>query len=79
MEQQSEVAQLLEKIRAEYEAAQNGLTGLAQTARHSFISARVENMAKLSMQLETLTDGNHMALIIDCLEQSPNSPQNNHL
>ena len=48
----SEVARLMSKITAEYEVAQSGLTGLAcGTARHDFISARMENIAVLHREL----------------------------
>ena len=44
-ENQSEVARLLRQIQQEYEAAQRGLTGLALgTAKHTFITAKMENM-----------------------------------
>lgn len=36
----SEVARLRAQIAAEYEAAQNGLNGIAETARHEFISQK---------------------------------------
>ena len=43
--QKSEVAQLLQRISLEYEAATRGLTGLsAGSARHSFINARLEQI-----------------------------------
>jgi hypothetical protein len=44
---QSEVAQILQQIEAEYIAAQRGLTGLAEGATHEAISARMENLGKL--------------------------------
>ena len=45
---QSEVARLLSKITAEYEAAQRGLSGLAYgTSQHDFITARMENLGQL--------------------------------
>ena len=48
----SEVARLMSKITAEYEAAQSGLSGLAYgTARHDFINARMENIAVLHREL----------------------------
>lgn len=48
----SEVATLLQQIELEYTAAQQALTGLAcGTARHTFISARMEQM---SLHHETL-------------------------
>lgn len=44
-ENQSEVAQLLRQIEAEYCAAQRGLTGLCVGgAKHSFITARMKNI-----------------------------------
>ncbi len=51
-ENKSEVAQLMSRITAEYEAAQAGLSGLAfGTARHDFINARMENIAVLHQEL----------------------------
>ncbi|MEO6888766.1 MAG: hypothetical protein ABI456_06200 [Ktedonobacteraceae bacterium] len=47
----SEVAQLRKQIEAEYIAAQRGLEGLAVTARHQFITARMENMDRYHRQL----------------------------
>ena len=43
--QRSEVAQLLQQISLEYEAATRGLKGLsAGSAKHSFITARLEQI-----------------------------------
>jgi hypothetical protein len=43
--QKSEVAQLLQQISLEYEAATRGSTGLsAGSAKHSFITARLEQI-----------------------------------
>ena len=51
----SEVASLLEQIKEQYEAAQRGLAGLAQgTARHKFISAKMESMGQLHGELQRL-------------------------
>ena len=51
----SEVARLLRDIQHEYEAAQQGLSGLAQgTARHQFITARMEQMHQAHEQLQAL-------------------------
>ncbi len=69
--QRSEVARLLNRIQAEYDAALNGLSGLAATARHSFITARTENISKLHTQLEELVGDDSMALVVACLENSP--------
>jgi hypothetical protein len=42
---QSEVAQLKKQMVAEYEAGKRGLKGLSQgTARHQFITQKMENM-----------------------------------
>lgn len=43
---QSEVARLRQQIALEYEAAQRGLVGMAITARHDFITARMEHIAE---------------------------------
>ena len=70
MEKRSEVARLLAQISAEYEAAQNGLHGLAQgRARHSFITARMENMGKLQVELEKLVGDEAIGMIATRLDQ----------
>ena len=64
----SEVATLLSKITAEYEAAQRGLTGLAYgTSQHEFISARMENMDQLQSELQIIVGDCAIALIVDAL------------
>ncbi len=64
----SEVARLLSKITAEYEAAQRGLTGLAYgTSQHEFINARMENMGKLHSELQTIVGDSAIALIVDAM------------
>jgi hypothetical protein len=51
----SEVAYIKQKIRAEYEAAQRGLSGLSSgTARHDFIQAKTENIGKYHEELAAL-------------------------
>ncbi len=65
----SEVASLLSRITAEYEAAQRGLTGLAYgIAQHEFISARMETMSQLHSELQTIVGDSAMALIVDALD-----------
>ena len=65
----SEVASLLSRITAEYEAAQRGLTGLAYgAAQHEFISARMETMGQLHSELQTIVGDSAMALIVDALD-----------
>src|SRR5258708_34130503 len=50
--EKSEVASLMQRIDLEREAAQQGLTGLAYgTARHDFITARMERGAERILQL----------------------------
>jgi hypothetical protein len=71
-EQNSEVAQLRERISLEYEAAQRGLSGTAQgTAQHAFIMRRLESMADHYIELKQLI-GEHKAIniLMDVLEQS---------
>ena len=64
----SEVARLLSKITAEYEAAQRGLTGLAYgTSQHDFITARMDNMGQLHSELQTIVGDSAIALIVDAL------------
>jgi hypothetical protein len=48
---QSEVARLRQQIALEYEAAQRALTGMAITARHDFITARMERIAEYHQEL----------------------------
>ena len=52
----SEVARLLQQIDMEYEAAQRGLEGMAITARHDFITARMERIAQHHRSLAQLVD-----------------------
>ena len=54
-ENKSEVARLMRQIELEYEAAQRGMYGFAAcTAKHEFITARMENMGRCREQLVTL-------------------------
>jgi hypothetical protein len=69
--QRSEVARLLTQIREEYEAAVQGISGLAYgTSRHSFITTRMENMSKLQTQLDELVGDESIALVVNCLEDN---------
>jgi hypothetical protein len=70
--QGSEVARLLQQIRAEYEAAQLGFSGLAcGTVKHEFITQKMENMGKLQEELQTLVGNNAIALVVAQLETGP--------
>jgi hypothetical protein len=67
-ERGSEVARLLSKITAEYEAAQRGLTGLAYgTSQHDFITARMDTMGQLHSELQIIVGDSAIALIVDAL------------
>ena len=69
-EQRSEVAQLLARISAEYEAAQQGFSGLAMgTARHDFITTRMENMERIHSQLHLIVGDAAIAMIADELNR----------
>ncbi len=58
----SEVAQLIKCIREEYEAGQQALFGLAAgTAQHQFITAKMENICKMHMELKNIL-GDTMAM-----------------
>jgi len=71
-EQVSEVTRLLQQIQAEFETAQQGLTGLASgNAHHKFITKRMENMGKLHGELRDLVGDSAMALIAKQLETVP--------
>jgi len=71
-DRQSEVARVLGQIQEEYEAGVRGLSGLAQgTSRHSFITARMENMARLQQELEKLVGGEAIGMIATRLDTLP--------
>jgi hypothetical protein len=65
---QSEVAQILQQIEAEYIAAQRGLTGLAEGATHEAISARMENLGKLHEHLRAVVGDDATRLMSERLE-----------
>jgi hypothetical protein len=69
--EQSEVARLLAQIEAEYLAAQRGLSGLAVTARHTAITARLENMGRLHTHLQEIVGEDAIRLIAERLETLP--------
>ena len=63
-ESQSEVARLREQITLEYEAAQRGLSGLALTASHQFITARMERMWEHLQELTQLVGADEACAIV---------------
>lgn len=50
----SEVARLLQRITEEYEAAERAMNGFAATAKHEFITARMEQIGAYHHQLQGL-------------------------
>jgi hypothetical protein len=61
----SEVARLLHTIRRDYEAAELGLSGLAQgTARHQFIDAKMERVHQTHEQLQALVGPEEATVLI---------------
>ncbi len=64
---QSEVAQLREKIRLEYESAERGLHGLSGgSARHAFISAKYDRIGVLHGELQRLVgETEALQMVID--------------
>ncbi len=65
---QSEVAQLLNQIEAEYLAAQRGLTGFAESAKHAAITARMENLGRLHEDLRAIVGDDAIRLMAERLE-----------
>ena len=75
-EQNSEVARLLAQINKEYEAARQGLSGLAQgIGQHRFITKRMEQIAELHAQLRNLVGDEAMVLITSKLDESSKDAQ----
>jgi hypothetical protein len=64
----SEVAKILAQIETEYCAVQSGLTGLAETARHAFITARMEQIHHLQSHLQTIVGTDAIRLVVEHLE-----------
>lgn len=72
----SEVAQLLAQIQAEYESGTLGFSGLAcGTARHQFITARMERIGQLHHELcEIVGPDQGTVLLVRALEEVPDNP-----
>ncbi len=68
----SEIARLRQQIRLEYEAAQRGLTGLAEgSAQHAFITRKMENMEACFSLLKDLIGENEATRVLtETLEQA---------
>jgi hypothetical protein len=69
---QSEVARLLMEIELSYQAAKNGLQGLAEgTAKHEFITAKMERIEQNRVSLIKIVGQEQaMGLFIQALENT---------
>jgi hypothetical protein len=76
----SEIAQIRETIAREYMAAKWGLTGFAQgSAKHEFISARMERIEEGRKALEVYVGGESIALVAETLDTVPEKPTRDHM
>lgn len=77
LESKSEVARLMRQIELEYEAAQRGMYGFAAgTAKHEFITARMENMGRCHEKLIALVGEREATkALAEVLEQAGNEPE----
>lgn len=64
---QSDIARILNQIEAEYVAARRVLTGLAESARHAAITARMKRMGQLHQCLHTIVGNDAIRLIAERL------------
>jgi len=73
----SEIARLRARITAEHEAACWAVTGLALgTAKHWFITRRMDRIGACQEQLATLVGKQaSMAIVAEVLESSPDRPR----
>jgi 3-methyladenine DNA glycosylase AlkD len=70
-ESNSEVARLRRRIEEEYEAAECAMHGYAITARHEFITARMEKIGACHEQLKTLVgEATATSILAEALEQA---------
>jgi hypothetical protein len=71
-ENKSEVARVLEQIELEFQAAQRGLYGLAfGTAKHEFITNKMEQMGRLHEKLQTMVgEEQAVKLLAETLENA---------
>ena len=64
-ESKSEVARLMQQIALEYEAAQQGMSGLAYgTSQHRFLTLRTENICHLQKQVLELVGPQEAAKLL---------------
>ncbi len=69
-ENHSEVAHLLEQIRAEYESACRGMSGFASgKSKHAFISASYDRLGELNDELAQLVgSADSLAMVITVID-----------
>jgi hypothetical protein len=63
MDNKSEVARLRAAIEAEYQSAQQAISGFANVGKHEYITARMENMGKLHAELQQIDEGADQFLV----------------
>ncbi len=69
MENQSEVARLLESIKLSYESAYLALHGPAVVGKHEFITKRMENMQEAHIALQDIVGSDEaIKLVAQTLE-----------
>jgi len=67
----SEVAQLLQRISEQYEAAERAMTGFAVTAKHESITARLEQIGVCHQCLQGLVGEREATqMVAETLEQA---------
>jgi hypothetical protein len=68
MQNNSEVAQLLENIRLSYESAYLAMHGPAIVGKHEFITKKLENMQQDHEKLRTIVGDDAIRLVAETLE-----------
>jgi len=76
---QSEVAQLLVQIECEYLAAQRGLSGFAESAKHAIIIAHMEHIERLHEDLRAIVGNGAIQLIAERLASVPDTLADNNV
>lgn len=75
MQNQSEVARLIQQLNAECEAARRAMHGYAETARHEAITRRMERMGALHEELrEIVGDEEATEVLVKAMDGEKKSP-----
>ena len=70
--QQSEVALLMARIRSEYESCQQALHSFAQgTAKHEFMTAKTERMAQSIEELRQIAGDDVVKQVLTTIDEIP--------